>query len=158
MSNTSQATVHMVEGTLSWCKLFEHNKDTHPGFFGDCDGAFTIDVILDKENMDTHSASGSRGSPRIADEGLTVKYKRKNLHPSVPALGGPPKVVDSEEKPWDPAKSIGNGSKGQVWFEVYDTKMGKGTRLMAVKVLDLVEYERPVGEDGEPVSDNRLPF
>ena len=158
MSNTSQATVHVVEGILNWAKLFDHNKDTHEGFFGDCNGAFTVDVLLDKENMDIHSASGSRGSPRITDEGLSVKYKRKNEHPSVPALGGPPKVVDSEEVLWDPTKSIGNGSRGKVWFEVYDTKMGKGTRLMAVKVLDLVEYERPVGEDGEPISDNRLPF
>ena len=148
------ATVHTVTGTAMYPKLFEFNRDMHEGFYGDCDGAYTIDLLMDKENLDTFTKSGSRVKPRITDEGLVIKFKRKHRHGMVPALGGAPKVVDKDEQPWPESTYIGNGSKVEVWYEVYETKMGKGTRLMAVKVLDLEEYEG-ASEDGV---DNRLPF
>lgn len=47
---------------------------------------------------------------------------------------------------------IGNGSKVRLHVEVYDTKdFGKGCRLRAVQILDLIEYEKPeeVPEKGE---------
>lgn len=37
---------------------------------------------------------------------------------------------------------IGNGSKAEVTVCVYDTFKGKGHRLEAIRVLDLVEYKR----------------
>ena len=155
----TKSTVHTVEGIGNWAKLFEFNRDMHEGFYKDCEGAYTIDVVLDKENLDTVSASGSRLKPRITDEGLVIKFKRKHLHPTVSALGGAPVVKDAEGNIWDPEVSIGNGSKVKVAYEVYETKMGKGTRLLGVQILEHVPYERPEGEDSEGAAgDMRLPF
>ena len=146
--------VFNVTGIAYYPKVFESNRDMHEGFYGERDGAYTIDVELDKENLDIVSKSGSRVEPRITDEGLQIKFKRKHKH-MIAALGGAPKVVDHEDKPWDESKFIGNGSKVEVWFEVYDTKMGKGTRLLGVRVLDLVEYVSD--NDGEEPK-AKLPF
>lgn len=143
-----------VTGTAMYPKVFENNRDMHEGFYGDCGGAYTIDVILDKEELDKLTKSGCRLKPRITDEGISIKFKRKHQHPAIEALGGPPKVADSEGNPWDSSTFIGNGSKVEVWFEVYDTKMGKGTRLEGIKVLEHVPYE--TDEDYEPKS--KLPF
>ena len=154
----TKSTVHTVEGIAMYPKLFENNRDMHEGFYGECGGAYTVDVILDKENLDAVSASGSRLKPRITDDGLSIKFKRKHEHPSVKALGGPPVVKDANGELWPDNVYIGNGSKVKIAFEVYDTKMGKGTRLMGVQVLDLVEYERPEGENEGAAGDLRLPF
>lgn len=153
----TKSTMHTVEGIAMYPRLFENNRDMHEGFYGDCGGAYTIDVLLDKENLDILSASGSRLKPRITDEGLTIKFKRKHEHPSVPALGGAPVVKDADGELWDESKLPGNGSKVKIAFTTYDTKMGKGTRLEGVQILDLVEYERPEGEE-EHKGDLRLPF
>lgn len=153
----TKSTMHTVEGIAMYPRLFENNRDMHEGFYGDYGGAYTIDVLLDKENLDALSASGSRLKPRIAEEGLSIKFKRKHEHPSVPALGGAPVIKDAEGEFWDTSKFIGNGSKVKIAFTVYDTKMGKGTRLEGVQVLELVEYERPEGEE-EHHGDLRLPF
>lgn len=145
----------VVEGTLMWAKLFERNKDTNEDFHGE-GGAYTVDVILDKEELDKVTESGSRLKPKITDEGIVIKFKRKHNH-KIEELGGAPQVVDAEKEEWNDEVSIGNGSKGKVAFTVYDTKMGKGTRLDAVQVTELVEYEGDSDEDGEPKA-KKLPF
>lgn len=146
--------MHSVTGTAMYPKVFENNRDMHEGFHGHCNGAYTIDMILDKEELDKVTKSGCRLSPRINDEGIGIKFKRNHEHPAIAALGGPPKVVDAEDKEWDPTVFIGNGSKVEVFFEVYDTKMGKGTRLEGIRVLEHVPFE--TDEDYEPKS--KLPF
>lgn len=150
----TKSTMHSVKGTGNWAKVFDFSRDKG-SFYEDCDGACTIDVLLDQEELAKLAESGSRLKPKVTDEGISVKFKRKFVHPSIPALGGAPKVVDAEDNVWDPEVSIGNGSEVEVFFTVYDTKFGKGTRLEGVRILDLVEYERAEGEEG---SDTRLPF
>ena len=112
---TNKSSVHSVKGTALYPKLFEFNRDRHEGFYGDCDGAYTVDLLMDKENLDTFTKSGSRVKPRITDDGLSIKFKRKHLH-DIPALGGAPKVVDADENPWDETKLIGNGSLLELWY------------------------------------------
>lgn len=146
--------LHSVVGKAMWAKVFEHNKDSNEDFHGP-GGACTIDVLLDKEELDKVSKSGSRLKPRITDDGISIKFKRKLVHPSITELGGAPRVVDADEKEWDASQVIGNMSDVEVYFEVYDTKMGPGTRLRAVKVLNLVEF---VPEDGGGEAENKLPF
>jgi len=144
--------LYEVTGIGNWAKLFERNKDNNEDFHGE-GGATTIDVLLDKEELDVVTKSGSRLKPKLTEDGIVIKFKRKFNHPSVPALGGLPKVADEEGTAWDDEVSIGNGSKVKVFFSVYDTKMGKGTRLEGVQVLDLVEYE----DDSESTG-IKLPF
>lgn len=141
-----------VIGTAKWAKLFDYNKDTNEAFHGP-GGGYTINVVLDKSELDKVKASGARLKPSITDDGVELKFRRKHSHPTIPEFGGPPKVVDAEDNPWDTEVTIGNGSQVEVFFTVYDTSMGKGTRLEGVRVLDLVEYvSEGAGEKA------RLPF
>lgn len=146
------STMHNVTGEARYPKLFTSNRDMNEDFHGP-DGAYTIDVLLGKEELDKVTKSGSRLKPKVVEDGIAIKFKRKHTHPTVEALGGPPKIVDADEKEWDNSVFIGNGSKVEVYFEVYDTKLGKGTRLAGVKVLELVEYEGGEGGGGA-----KLPF
>lgn len=148
----SKSSLHSVTGIAKWAKVFEFNRDRGE-FHKDYDGAYTIQVYLDEDEMKKHSASGSRIKPKIDDDGVYINYKRKHTNEAIPALGGAPKVVDDNDEPWDTDKLIGNGSKVEVFFTVYDSKMGKGTRLEGIRVLDPVEYEG-TGEGGGV----KLPF
>lgn len=142
-----------LTGKASWAKIYERNRDINEAYHG-AGGAYTIDVLLEKEELDKLTASGSRLKPRLSDDGISIKFKRKHVHPAgIEALGGPPQVVDAEGNEWD--KYLGNGSTVTVAVDVYDTKMGKGTRLTGVKVLEYVAPPEPEeGEGGAP----SLPF
>lgn len=128
-----------LEGTLYWAKLFERNKDPNEDFHGP-GGGYTVNVVLEKDQLDKLTKSGSRLKPSMVDEGISIKFRRKHTH-SIPEFGGPPRVADADKNLWDESVNIGNGSKGKVYVSVYETKMGKGTRLEGVQVTELVEYE-----------------
>lgn len=146
------AELFEVEGTALWAKLFERNKDRNEDFHGP-GGGYTVDVVLEKDQLDIVTKSGSRLKPKMVEEGIAIGFKRRHTHPAgIEELGGPPRVADADKNLWDDSVNIGNGSKVRVYFSVYDTKMGKGTRLEGVQVLDLVEYE---GSEGGGV---QLPF
>ena len=56
----------VLTGIAEWAKVFEENRDKvgfkdgdAPGTFEDTDGACTIDMILDDENMSRLTASKS---------------------------------------------------------------------------------------------------
>jgi len=141
-----------LEGIASWAKVYEENRDKNEDFHGE-GGAYTVDVLLEKEELDKLTKSGSRLKPKIVDEGISIRFKRKHIHPAgIEELGGPPKVVGPDKEPIDCL--IGNGSKVKVYVSVYDTKMGKGTRLEGMQVTDLIEYESESGEGGGV----KLPF
>lgn len=132
-------SMYSVKGKAKWAKVFEFNRDMGE-YHKDYDGAYTIDVYLDEDQMKTVSKSGTQVKPKIDDEGIFVKFKRKHAD-FIPALGGAPKVVDKDDQPWDTEVLIGNGSEVEVFFTVYSTKKGNGTRLEGIRVLDLVEVE-----------------
>jgi len=140
-----------LEGIASWAKVYETNRDMNTDFHGE-GGAYTVDVQLEKEELDKLTKSGSRLKPKLGDDGISIRFKRKHIHPSIPEFGGPPKVVGPDKEPIDCL--IGNGSKVKVYVSVYDTKLGKGTRLEGMQVVDLVEYESEGGEGGGV----KLPF
>jgi|SRR6056297_262524 len=141
-----------LEGIANWAKVYEENRDTNEDFHGE-GGAYTVDVLLEKEELDKLTKSGSRLKPKIVDDGISIRFKRKHIHPAgIEDLGGPPKVVGPDKEPIDCL--IGNGSKVKVYVSVYDTKMGKGTRLEGMQVTDLIEYESESGEGGGV----KLPF
>jgi hypothetical protein len=140
-----------LEGIASWAKVYEENRDKNEDFHGE-GGAYTVDVQLEKEELDKLTKSGSRLKPKLTDEGISIRFKRKHLHPTIPEFGGPPRIVGPDKEPIDCL--IGNGSKVKVYVSVYDTKMGKGTRLEGMQVVDLVEYESE-SEGGGGV---KLPF
>lgn len=136
----SKTQLYSVTGLAKWAKVFPRNKDTNEAFHGP-GGGYTIQVVLDKEELDKVTKSGARLKPQLTEDGVEIKFRRKHTNPAIKEFGGPPKVVDADNKPMDEEVSIGNGSKVEVFFTVYETSMGKGTRLEGVRVLDLIPFE-----------------
>jgi hypothetical protein len=56
---------------------------------------------------------------------------------------------DGEEKDFEDPTRIGNGSTVTCKISVYDTQLGKGHQLEAVRVEELVEYVKTEGEANE---------
>ncbi len=147
-----------LTGIAEWAKVFTQNRDML-GFeeaYVSCDGACTIDVILDEQNMALLKASKSmkRGKPDPQGRGTMVRLVRK-YDTGYEWASGPPVVVKANDMEWDydVDGTIGNGSTVEVILSVYDTKMKSivGTRLDKVKVLKHIEYEAP-DEDVQTVA------
>ena len=151
----------ILVGIAEWAKVFEENRDKvgfkdgdAPGTYEDTDGACTIDMILDKENMDRLIASKSmkKGSPDAEGRGTRVRFVRK-FNTGRDWDSGSPVVVKSDGTKWDMDVDglIGNGSTVAVTLSVYDTRRKSivGTRLDRVKVL---EHVLPPSNDDEVVS------
>tara|TARA_R110000772_G_scaffold59297_3_gene134251 strand:- start:8018 stop:8527 length:510 start_codon:yes stop_codon:yes gene_type:complete len=143
-----------LTGIAEWAKVFEANRDPngYEGAYQVCDGACTIDVILDDANMAILKASRSikRGAPDKDGRGMKVKFVRKFKENYG---GGAPTVTHADGSVWDydTDGTIGNGSTVEVDLIVYDTKMKNivGTRLEAVTVLEHVKFIRP--DDGDAI-------
>ena len=140
----------ILVGIAEWAKVFEENRDKvgfkdgdAPGTYEDTDGACTIDMILDKENMDRLIASKSmkKGSPDAEGRGTRVRFVRK-FNTGRDCDCGSPVVVKSDGTTGDMDVDglIGNGSTVAVTLSVYDTRRKSivGTRLDRVKVLEHV--------------------
>lgn len=146
--------LHKVVGTIKWAKVFEHNRDMNKEYHGDSDGAYLVDVYLDGENLATFQETGSRARVRVDEEGSFVKLKRRHAQKEgeyredIQEFFGAPKVVDKDEQLWDTDVLLGNGSLAEVYFSVYNTGLGKGTRLVGMKILEHVAV----------ASDEELPF
>lgn len=121
---------------------------------------YTINVYLDEAGLEAFQKSGSKKELKRDDEGIFVQLTRNETSErkdnktgeTSSVFWGPPKVVVID--PIEGEKlfkgQVGNGSKVTCKVEVYDTKRyGKGTRLVAVRVDELVEFtpSGPVSED-----------
>ena len=92
-------------------------------------------------------------------EGLRVKFWNGKFHASLKrnVYSGngyenkPVRVVDSEKKPFDKVKNIGNGSRGNVIVLQYayenKAEMGRAVVLDAVQVMKFVHYDPSNGAD-----------
>jgi len=147
------SSTYKLQGKAMWAKVFAYNKDKNEEFHGP-GGACTIDLIFEKEELDAFIATGARTTPKVTDEGMSVKFKRKMTHGTIADFGGVPQVVDADRNPWD-GTLIGNGSLVEVAFTVYDTKMGTGCRLEGVRVIEHVELPPLEGGEG---GEKKLPF
>ena len=146
----------VLTGIAEWAKVFEDNRDLKgfEGAYEEFDGACTIDMILDKENMDRLSASRSmkKGSPDAEGRGTRVRFVRK-FNTGRDWDSGSPTVLKSDGTKWDMDIDglIGNGSIVAVTLSVYDTsrKSIVGTRLDRVNVL---EHVKPPSDDEDEVA------
>ena len=143
----------VLTGIGEWAKVFEDNRDMK-GFEGaweEFNGACTIDMILDDENMQIlrNSMSMKKGTPDPEGRGTKVRLIRK-FETGRDWDSGAPVVTKSDGSKWNYEEdgTIGNGSTVQVTLSVYDTsrKGIVGTRLDRIKVINHVEYQ-PEDED-----------
>jgi hypothetical protein len=136
-------------GKCKWAKLAE--PDDFKG-----QKKYKINLYLDKAGLRQLNESEARLQVRTDDDGKYVTFSRAEtkLIKEETKEQGPPwvlQVVDGEEVDFDDPRRIGNGSTVTVKIAVYDTRMGKGHTLEAVRVDELVEYnpEQNTNNDSE---------
>lgn len=131
-------------GTCKWAKVVEPDKKYNK---------YSIDLFMDNDNMEKFKKSGAQLKVRENDEGETfITFSRPTA-----SLGRDGKIKEHGAPlllsvNGDPLKDtlVGNGSTVTVKVDVYDTPKGKGTRLEAVRVDNLVAFtKREVDEDIE---------
>ncbi len=145
------AKTYYFAGPVKWAKVYTHNHDEYGGV-----EFASIDVYMDEENLERFQSSGSQLKLREDEEGAFVKFRRNIENPINPDWGGVPQVIDTEGDSF--MELIGNGSVCTIKVTVYDTKMGKGTRLETVRVDEHVEYNKPGEEQEEPEGMPDIPF
>lgn len=130
-------------GEARWAKLREPDDKYNK---------YSIDLIMEPDVLAKFKTSGAQLKIREKDGTEFVTFNR----PATSVIKGdivnhgPPEILDKDGEPLADNILVGNGSKVTLKVEVYDTVKGKGSRLAAVRVDDLVKYEKPeVDEDEE---------
>ena len=126
---------YYFSGKCEWAKVQEPDKKYNH---------YCIDVILDEESWDVYNRSGLKLKIRENEKGeKSVRFRRdveKVFNGETVSLGKL-KVINANEEKLEAL--VGNGSAVTVKVSTYDTKtMGKGHRLEAVRVNELVTYNR----------------
>lgn len=134
-----------IKGTLDWAKVFESNRD-HNEWNEDKDGEYKVTVTTDKKTADALKKAGCQKKIEEVDGGHRITVVRPHVGLQ-DWMGGAPVVADKSGKEWNFEEKgfIGNGSKGIVKVEIYPTKVGSGTRLVGLQVLDHVVYDSEGG-------------
>lgn len=153
---TTQIT---LEGAAMWSKVFEENRDLR-GFedaFVPFDGAYTIDVVMNKEEFDRLAATGAAKASKIKQKEVdkfgevTLKFTRKHKD-RFEWSSGAPLVCKPDGTAWSYMNDgvIPNGSKVTVTVDVYTTSKATGTRLARVNVTEVADMEE---KPEKPVDD-----
>lgn len=143
-----------IKGKVRWAKVFEENRDKR-GFedaYLPYDGAYTVDVELDKDNFmilaDLGSAKASKLKQKEVDKFgvVTLKFVRKHKD-RFDWASGAPMVRKPDGTPWSYAADgvVPNDSEAVITVDVYTTSKATGTRLVAVDVETVADYseEKP---------------
>lgn len=135
---------YYFEGECEWAKVHEAQKDKKYN-------RYSINVFLDDPSWERFEESGMQIKTRENKDGRKfVQFHRQHekLIKGELADFGPPQVFSKGTEPDERLEAeIGNGSHVTVKVVVYDSIKGKGHRLEAVRVNDLVEYKRDDGID-----------
>lgn len=129
-----------IKGKLSWVKCEKPNEW----------GKWTCVIHPDNEGLEKIRELQGEGVKNVLkkdDDGYFTTFNRptqKMMKGKVVGLA-PPEILDKDGKPMH-GVGIGNGSDGVVKLEVYShgTPGGgkaKAARLMAIKVINLIEYK-----------------
>lgn len=134
-------------GNCKWAKLAEPDE-----FRGQT--KYKINVYLDKKGLRDLNESGARLEVQEDTDGKFIRFSRpvsKKIKEETVELG-PPWVCEGpegEETDFEKPERVGNGSNVTCKVSVYDTQMGKGHTLEAVKVNKLIEYTGEQETSGE---------
>lgn len=135
-----------VPGFIKWAKgLAEADKEYN---------TYNAQLVVTAEERDRLEAAGCQATFKKDDQGYVFKIKSSTTRPIKDRVTGltkdveasPPDVFlvspDSGKHVSLDPKTVGNGSEVLVKLELYDTrKGGKGTRLVAVRVDNYIEYK-----------------
>lgn len=157
-----------LQGKAKWARVFENNRDME-GFEGNYrpyNGAYTIQLEMDKENFDkleaTGAAKASKARRKEVDRlgSVEIKFERKH-NDRFEWASGAPKVYKKDGSEWSFSDDglIGNDSDVELEISVYTTSKATGTRLESVLVLNPVEYnEFTKDHSSSPAISEEVPF
>ena len=156
----------ILRGKAKWAKVFESNRDMNgfEGAYRPYDGAYSIQLEMDKENYDKLEASGAAKANKIRRKevdklGTTeIRFIRKHKDRFEWASGAP-KVMKADGSEWSFADDglIGNDSDVEVEISVYTTTKATGSRLESVTVINPVEYDE-FSKHGKDAPSEEVPF
>lgn len=131
---TTMSDVHIISGKAYWASVISPNTTYEP--------VYSVDVCLDEDTKSLVESLGLTVHNKGDDRGDFVKIKRK-VYKRDGSERPSPIVKDSQNNNWD-GSLIGNGSMVNVKFATYEweynKKKGVASDLMALQVVDLVEY------------------
>lgn len=131
---TNMSDVHIISGKAYWASVMSPNTTYEP--------VYSVDVCLDEDTKSLIESLGLTVQNKGDDRGDFVKIKRK-VYKRDGSERPSPIVKDSQNNNWD-GSLIGNGSMVNVKFATYEweynKKKGVASDLMALQVVDLVEY------------------
>jgi hypothetical protein len=149
-----------IRGKAQYAKITEptpnYNKDGYE---------WTVDLQLDDAGVAQAKSELVPKKIKTSDKfGKYVRFKQGTQYKD--NITGemknrqPPAIVDAKGQPWDMSKKIGNGSVIDVKASVVDYGVGKelGVYLQKIRVLDLVPYDGPAGEDFPALEGDDLDF
>lgn len=152
---------YYFKGKARWAKVTGEPKSetfTYKGKTITKPAQWSLDLFMDEPSLKAFKNSDSQLKVRTDKETemdfvsfhrpLTIKVKDEDIKLN------PPEVLNSENEPI--TDLIGNGSEVTIKVSMFNTRMGTGTRLEAVRVENLIPYESKtqVSED-TPIE---LPF
>lgn len=119
-------------GPCRWAKVYTPDEKYGP--------KYSIEVQLNDAELEKYKNAGCMGNPSKDGEGYYTFRRTKTLLTRKGEVkeNGPPIVVDAEGNKF--TAPIGNGSDVTIKVETYNTEKGMGTKLVAVQVDNLVEY------------------
>lgn len=151
------AVFKKFKGKVAWVKIYE--PDDYEGdlqfkinFYPDDVEELQKCGIQQKVKNDDGSKSTVEGQFMTFRRPVEKEFRRgeitKLVPPTVYAKDGKKivwyKVADDGFERFGEPVVIGNGSYCELTIEIYPAgRMGKGARLNAVKILDLIEYSKP---------------
>lgn len=153
-----------TSGLIEWAKIFEDNRDMegYDGAYVECEGAYTVNQILEKQEYDKLKDAGSQKKPkqaRLMGGELVVNFARKHKVTNskgevIAKAGGAPIVTNADGEPWDNEKDglIGNGTRADITnlistFKGQDGKIYSRTTLTKIKITELVPYIKEETQD-----------
>lgn len=127
---------HYFAGKAKWAKVFKGDGD-------DKYESWKINLYLTPDSWEEFKASGIQLQQRFDEEGSFVTFRRRynQIINKELVQFEPPKVVDADGN--ETTAKIGNGSDVVVKVATFETRKGPGHRLEAVKVTNLVQYDKP---------------
>tara|TARA_R110002167_G_scaffold103961_2_gene268389 strand:+ start:92 stop:598 length:507 start_codon:yes stop_codon:yes gene_type:complete len=146
MNTSEKLPAIFITGKCMWASITEVNTTYDP--------CWQIDVEVDEESRAVVEGAGLKIiSGKLDKEGNVrpdfIKCKR-NLYYKDGSEKVAPTVKDSQNLSWD-GKAVGNGSgvcvKAQPYDWMHKTSTGRSADLVAVQVIELVEYDRPNNSD-----------
>lgn len=127
---------HYWSGTCKYAMLKSPDTKFDP------DGAYKIKLYPTDESWKDIVDSGIQTRKSHDEDGdfITIQRRVRQTIQNKSTIFGPPQVLDTNGKSVE--EYVGNGSTVTCKVAVYDTRMGKGHRLEAVRVDHLIPYQK----------------